>query len=136
MDINILKKSLKVIRRMRKDKIIWKPGKGEGHLIKRKELGHIPNDFTLDDYNNLIKRIVNNNLNELYLYYKKFFDQHYFAIGDDERNWEVIAGEDGVMETAYEITDAAYEHHFKKEGYVYLGVIKEVERYVNDEESK
>ncbi|PAV27667.1 hypothetical protein CIL05_20900 [Virgibacillus profundi] len=136
MNINIIKKALKVIDGLKKGEINWKAGKGEGHLIKRKELGHIPNDFTLKDYNNLITSIINDGGNELYLYYKEFFNQNYFAIGDYKRNWEVIVGENGVMETAYEIIDTEYEQHFGKNGYVYLGILREVERNVNDEESK
>jgi len=59
----------------------------------------------------LIKNIVNKDKNELYLYYREFFIQSYLAIGDIERNWEVIVGENGVIETAYEIIDASYKEH-------------------------
>ena len=58
-------------------------------------MGHIPQDYTLDDYNNLIKSIVNDNENEM-------------------------------METAYEIIDMDYEQHFQKQGYYFLGTLKEV----------
>ena len=62
----------------------------------------------------------------IYLYYKITYDQKYFAFGDYKRNWEVIIGENGIMETAYEIIDMDYEQHFQKQGYYFLGMLKEV----------
>lgn len=121
-----MKQAVEVIKRIRYTDLEWKPGKGEGHLNKRKIMGHIPQDYTLDDYNNLIKSIVNDNENEIYLYYKITYDQKYFAFGDYKRNWEVIIGENGIMETAYEIIDMDYEQHFQKQGYYFLGMLKEV----------
>lgn len=53
-----------------------------------------------------------------------------------ERCWEIIVGENGVLKTAYKTTNASYEQHLKKDGYFFLGTLKEVERYVNDEKSE
>lgn len=86
-------------------------------------MGHIPQDFNLDDYNHLIKSIVSDNENEIYLYYRITYAQKYFAFGDYKRNWEFIIGENGVTETAYEIVDMDYEQHFKKQGYYFLGTL-------------
>ena len=119
-----MKQAVEVIKRIRYTDLEWKPGKGEGHLNKRKIMGQFPQDYTLDDYNNLIKSIVNDNENEIYLYYKITYDQKYFAFGDYKRNWKVIIGENGIMETAYEIIDMDYEQHFQKQGYYFLGTIK------------
>ena len=69
---------------------------------------------------------MNDNENEIYLYYKITYDQKYFAFGDYKRNWEVIIGENGMMETAYEIIDMDYEQHFQKQGYYFLRTLEEV----------
>jgi len=63
------------------------------------------------------------------LYYKGMFNKNYFSIGDQRINWEITVGEDGVMETAYEIIDMEYKKHFEKQGYTFIGSLKEVERY-------
>jgi len=129
LDFEIAQKAIEVINKIRYEEILWKPKKGKEHLNRRKGMGHIPETYTLDDYNNLIKSIVNDVDNQVYLYYKKIFKQRYFAFGDCKRNWEVIIGENGVMETAYEVVDMDYEKHFKKEGYHYLGTLEEVENF-------
>ena len=77
---------------------------------------------------------MNDNENEIYLYYKVTYDQKYFAFGDYKRNWEVIIGENGMMETAYEIIDMDYEQHFQKQGYYFLGTLKEVVNFVRTNE--
>ncbi|WP_102344786.1 hypothetical protein [Bacillus sp. Marseille-P3661] len=43
----------------------WKNGKGFLHLNKRKNRGHIPKDWTMNDYNQLILNIVKNLQNEV-----------------------------------------------------------------------
>ena len=37
----------------------WKTGKDLKHLEMRKEYGHIPNDFSMKDYENVILKIIN-----------------------------------------------------------------------------
>jgi hypothetical protein len=44
-------------------------------------------------------------------------------------------GENGIMETAYEITDINYEQYFLKPGYYFLGTIKEVVNFDRTNES-
>ena len=91
-------------------------------LIKRKKRSHIPLDWGLEDYNQLIVDITKELKNETYLYYKDTFDQRYLVIGD--KHWIVVIGENGIMETAF------LPNHYKNylsedEGYIFLGTIKE-----------
>ena len=101
----------------------WKIGKDLHHLNKRRKRGHIPLDWSLEDYNQLIVDIAKELKNETYLYYKDTFDQRYFVIGD--KYWIVLIGEDGIMETAFPPNN--YKNYLSEnEGYIFLGTIKEV----------
>ena len=101
----------------------WKSGKDIIHLKKRKRKMHIPDDWSLEDYNNKIIEICSDFTNETYLYYKKGFPQDFYVFGDKE--WIVMIGENGIMETAFPPDD--YDIYLdKKKGYEYLGTIKEV----------
>lgn len=136
MNNDIIRKGAILISKLRKGNIRWKPGKGHSHLDKRIRLKHIPSHYTLDEYNELIICIANTNANELYLYYRDHFGQKYFSIGSIKERWEVIIGEDGIMETAYKITHESYTNHFNEEGYLYLGTLKEVLAYGDEKENQ
>jgi hypothetical protein len=68
--------------------------------------------------------IIQNDENQLFLYYVNGFDQNYFVIGDGV--WIVRIGENGIMETSFPPTH--YDRYLNKEGYLYLGTIAEVRK--------
>lgn len=105
---------------------IWKPGKATSHLDKRKRRDHVPADFNLTGYNNLIMNILREDENDLSLHVLAYFDQDYFVIGDGK--WIVMYGANAVMETAY--PPDHYDVHFnnQKDGFFYLGTVAEVRR--------
>ncbi len=74
------------------------------HVKKRIRKGHIPDNWTVDEYNNKIHEIMDKDNLQVYEYIKnektgELFDQKYYIYGDGE--WLVMVGENGVMETAF-----------------------------------
>ncbi len=95
----------------------WKPNKLLSHLEKRKRQGQIPPDWTADDYNNWIIRIVTDDSTEIYRYWLPHFQKKYLVFGLP--NWIVIVGDDGIMETAFEIDrQSYYEYLNPKAGFL------------------
>lgn len=116
-------KALELRNRMLKDGLQWKAGAAESHLKKRKKRGHIPDDWTYDEYEKRALSILRNTGNEAYSYFVKGFKQNYFVFGD--QSWIVIVGEDGVMETAF--PPDHYKNYLRyRDGYTRLGTIKEL----------
>lgn len=113
-----------VLNDVKKNGLKWKLGKNVEHLEKRKRKGHIPSDFTLDDYERVILSIINNVENDVYLYYLKGFIKDYFVFGNG--SWIVIIGDDSIIDTAFQIDTSYSDYLSKDKGYEYLGKIKEV----------
>ncbi|TWH48545.1 hypothetical protein [Sporomusa sp. KB1] len=104
----------------------WKPGKLDKHVDKRKRYGHIPSDWTSEDYNNQILHILSNETTEVYWYHKTGFLQNYFVYGLPD--WVVIVGEDGVMESAFIIDQKNYYDYLtEEEGFKKLGTVGRLE---------
>ena len=119
----VRKQMIKIIDNLIENGPKWKQGKDIHHLNKRKRRGHIPLDWRLEDYNQLIVDIVKELENETYLYFKDTFEQRYFVIGN--KYWLAMVGEDGIMETAFPPNN--YTNYLSNdEGYIFLGTIKEV----------
>lgn len=122
---NLLKeKILFILNDVKTTGLRWKIGKNIEHLEKRKRKGHIPNDFTLNDYERVILSIINDVENDVYLYYLKGFIKDYFVFGNGK--WIVIIGDDSIIDTAFQIDTNYFEYLSKEKGYEYLGKIKEV----------
>lgn len=95
----------------------WKAEKLEEHVITRKKLGHIPDNWTAEEYNGKILDILNNDTTEVYFYHLPGFDQTYFVYGLP--NWVVIIGENGVMETAFIVDRVPYNDYLATtKGYI------------------
>ena len=62
-----LKAILESLQRAR-SKIRWKPGKAAPHLAKRVRLGHLPEDATLEKYEEKIAAVLNQPDAGLYLF--------------------------------------------------------------------
>ncbi|WP_416293771.1 hypothetical protein ACM7Q1_23120 [Paenibacillus illinoisensis] len=95
------------------------------HLTKRIKKGHIPEDWTIEDYNSKITQTLKNPENDLYEYSQPDFQQKYYIFGDGE--WIVMVGEDGIMETAFP-PDRGYTKYLQEEiNANYIGKIKDVD---------
>jgi len=72
-----LDEALAALRSLQRQ-IRWKPGKDLQHLEKRKALGHLPEDFQMEDYNELIVSLLRKSTNTVYLY--RFGQERYYAV--------------------------------------------------------
>lgn len=101
----------------------WKPGKDLLHLTKRIQRRDVAVDFTLQDYNKLIVKIITDKKSDLHIYHLQSFQQNYFVFSAN--NWIVIMGEDFIMETCMKTTSSERYLSLEK-GYTYIGTVKEV----------
>ncbi|MBM3238243.1 hypothetical protein FJZ31_18280 [Candidatus Poribacteria bacterium] len=117
---DIKQEVLSAIRAIRQ-RVIWKPGKDIQHLDKRKSMGHIPQGYTLNDYNQLILSIVSESTNEVYLYI--FGQAHYYGIVGNALGvkWLVLVSSQGVMETAFPPDNL--QEYIDKRGFERLGKV-------------
>lgn len=104
--------------------IQWKADKDNAHLKKRQRMGHIPVSSNIWDYNKIITDIVQNDNNNLYLY--EFKACNFYAVRGfaQKREWLVIYGPDGIMETAFPPEDI--DDYLNKRSFIFIGQIKEV----------
>ncbi len=103
--------------------ILWKKGKGQTHLAKRRNMGHISPTASLDDYEMIISQLVSGN-NVLYLY--EFSERHFYAVRGffEDKEWLVIYGIGGLMETAFPPDDI--DDYLCRRGFVLIGPLEEV----------
>lgn len=113
-------------------RIRWKPGKGEKHLEKRRAMGHLPQSFSLEDYNALISKLIADEANMVYLY--TFGTERYYAVRGKLRqvDWIVIFGKDGIMETAFPPQDI--DGYIERRGFRPLGELGVVVRWKREKD--
>lgn len=102
----------------------WKPEKDEQHLAKRKAMGHLPDEATVEDYDALISAVLDE-ANSL-VYHYPFGGKDYYAVSGEAQGamWLIIFGGDGIMETAFPPDDLT--DYLTKRGFVPLGRMEEV----------
>ena len=123
MDLQTKQALLQLIQHYKKHGPQWKPGKDLDHLNKRINRQDVSMDFTLQEYNKLIVKIMTNDKSEMHIYRLDSFHQSYFAFSAND--WIVIIGEDAMMETCMKSTSS--ERYLSAEkGYTYIGTVKEV----------
>lgn len=112
--------TLKALRQ----RIQWKPGKAASHLEKRKVMGHLPQESSVEDYNGVIRDLVSDAEHAVYVY--RFGSERYYAIKGpvSGMEWLVIATRDGVVETAF--PPDRVDEYLHKRGFVLIGTINEV----------
>lgn len=115
------------VQKLRK-KVQWKPGKDAVHLIKRQGMQHLPASATLVDYEKIIYTVIGAEDNALYLY--DFRGTHYYAVRGfiQKKEWLVIFGQGGVMETAFPPEDT--DDYLERRSFVFLGRLGEVLRWI------
>lgn len=121
-------KLLDAVQKLRK-KVQWKPGKDAVHLKKRQGMQHLSSSATLVDYEKIVYTLIRAEENTLYLY--DFRGTHYYAARGftQNREWLVIFGQGGVMETAFPPEDT--DDYLERRGFVFLGRLGEVLKWTN-----
>lgn len=102
----------------------WKLGKDVKHLEKRKAMGHLPEEYSLEKFTGLIQKLLWEEVNEVYVY--KFGQERYYfvrgMVGEEE--WIVILSKEGVIETAFPPYDI--EDYLRKRRVEPLGRVGEI----------
>jgi|SRR5690625_3706737 len=126
LDEQIKQKITSIIEDVNSNGLRWKSEhKRLYHLLKRKKRGHIPDDFTIEDYERYIHNIINGIENEIYLY--SIYEEDYFVFGDKRSKWVVFISKSHIIDTAFLVDKTSYENYVSKEdGYIFLGTLKEV----------
>ena len=111
--------------------IKWKVGKDIAHLNKRRQMQHLQPSATMLEYQQIILELVRNEQNPVYLY--EFSGDHYYVARGETHNreWLVIFGESGLMETAFPPEDI--DDYIERRGFVLLGRIDEVLKWAEEE---
>ncbi|NJN84577.1 MAG: hypothetical protein HC802_21345 [Caldilineaceae bacterium] len=105
----------------------WRPGKAQTHLARRREYGHIPTTATLSSYETVISSIVWNGSANVYLYRWKETATYIAVVGVfEDKEWLVMFGLDGIMETAFPPTDP--KKYLSDTRFVFLGTLQEIIR--------
>lgn len=91
-------------------------------------MGHIPLSAKTLDYEKTILHVVTDDNNILYLYEHR--GVNYYALRGfiQEKEWLVIFGAGGIMETAFPPDDM--DGYLNKRGFTLIGPIKEVLKWI------
>jgi hypothetical protein len=102
----------------------WRPEKDVQQLAKRIELGHLPVEATLVEYEALIIRVVNTPYAEVFAY--RWSETLYPTIVAEVEGvrWLVMIGLDSIMETAFPPEDA--ETYLANLRFQRLGTLEEL----------
>lgn len=82
---------------------LWKPGRAEWHLHKRKSRKHLPPEATLHDYELIIQTILDDNSAKVYIYQES--EEPYIAVSSwhQVQLWLVIFNRNGILDTAFAV---------------------------------
>jgi len=104
--------------------IIWKPNKAESHLRKRIKMGHLPRDFSLENYEKIIKKIILNTESQVYVFKDNFVLYPSLTGIIKDRLWLVMFDVNGIMETAFPPSNP--QKYLQNNPFIYLGTLKEL----------
>ena len=107
-----------------RSQVRWKPGSAVRHLLKRKLRGHLPSEATLDDYERMVRTVLQDLQAQVYLY--RYRDILYVAVVAvvEQRHWLVMFAMDDVMESAYVVERS--EHYLRHPAFERIGSLSEV----------
>ena len=103
--------------------IRWKPNSAERHLKKRKRQGHLPQEATLEDYENIILAVLHDNSSQIYLFWYQGVAYIAIVTSIQGMTWLVMFGFDGLMESAYVIN---LPNYLDQPGFEKIGPLREV----------
>lgn len=107
-----------------REHVVWKPGKGEEHVRRRIQKGHLALNSTLEDYEAIIHRVVTDPTAIVYAY--RWGTKEYPSVVADVEGdmWLVMMSTAGVMETAFIVDKPGY---LDAPEFVRQGVLGELE---------
>ncbi len=119
-------KYLKIIEAIKivRSEIRWKPNSAIRHLQKRKRRGHLPQTATLEDYENLILKVVQEKSALVYRYWYNYVSYVAVVATVEEQQWLVMFDYAGVLESAFVVERP--ERYLSKPGFEKIGLLSEV----------
>lgn len=113
-----------VALQMIQTEIRWKPGSLDRHLQSRKRRSHLPADATIADYEAIIRQIVAQPLNQVYIF--RITTESYVTVVESsaDRPWLVMFDLTGLMETAFIVENPS--SYLNKAEFLRLGTIAEL----------
>lgn len=113
-----------VALQMIQTEIRWKPGSLDRHLQSRKRRAHLPADATIADYEAIIRQIVAQPLNQVYIF--RITTESYVTVVESsaDRPWLVMFDLTGLMETAFIVENPS--SYLNKAEFLRLGTIAEL----------
>lgn len=104
--------------------IQWKLGKANPHLTKRIRLGHLPENATIVEYEELISQVLANSKAKIYIYsYESTIYPTITSIVKD-RLWLVMIGLDGILETAFPPENPS--NYLTNPNFIYIGILEKL----------
>lgn len=104
--------------------ICWKPNSAERHLEKRKRRKHLPEEATLDDYENIIRQVLHDESAQIYLFWYENVPYVTIVTVIENNTWLVMFDLDGLMETAFVVKRP--NNYLGTPDYQYVGLLSEV----------
>ncbi|NES97310.1 MAG: hypothetical protein F6K32_19225 [Desertifilum sp. SIO1I2] len=104
--------------------VTWKPQKSIPHLQKRINLGHLPQEATLAQYNAIITAIVTSRDAKVYIYMHETIIYPTLVAIIENKVWLVMIGLDGVLETAFPPDNP--ERYLSQPQFFYWGSVQEL----------
>ena len=86
-----------------KTQVRWSPGSATRHLLKRKLRGHLPAEATINDYERIIRSVLEDPQARIYLYHHGEATYVTVVAVIQNRHWLVMFSIDGLMESAFVI---------------------------------
>jgi len=118
-----LDRTIKAILRSQ-NHIQWKLGKANPHLAKRIRLGHLPENSTIVEYQELIHQVLTDSKAKVYIYLYESTIYPTITSIIKEKLWLVMIGIDGILETAFPPEDPS--NYLSNPNFIYIGILEEL----------
>ncbi len=102
--------------------VTWKLGKAYPHLRKRISLGHLPENATIETYEEVIHRVLTNTHANVYIYCYQPLIYPTLTSTIDDKLWLVMLGIDGILETAFPPENP--DTYLSNSAFTYLGILE------------
>jgi len=103
-------------------KVTWKSGKAYPHLRKRISLGHLPENATIETYEEVIRQVLTNTNANAYIYRYQPLIYPTLTFTIDNKLWLVMLGIDGILETAF--PPEKPNTYLSNSAFTYLGILE------------
>jgi hypothetical protein len=115
---------LEVINAVRAQ-VRWKPNSAEYHLKKRKMRGHLPQTASLEDYEGIILKILQDKSAVVYRYWYNSVPYVTLTAEIQSKQWLVMFSYDGIMESCFVVERP--ERYLSNPGFEGIGKLVEVD---------